>query len=105
MTQTMYFQLCLFSGQIASLLIGVASHWHALSSLTGMALKMRWVVEARREQDPFTAFTSCQHLVFIKSHCGVEVVVSPESDFKSNDVLSALLFCKTNELSLCNEKE
>lgn len=69
-----------------------------------MALEMRWVVEARRKQDPFTAFLN-QNLGFIKSHCGVEVVVNPEDDFKSSDVLSALLFCKTNELSLCNEKE
>lgn len=101
----MYFQPCLFSGQIASLLIWIASHWHARFSLTGMALEMRCVVEARRKQDPFIAFTSCQHLGFIKSHCGIEVVVSPDSSFKSNEVLSALLFCNTNEFSLCNEKK
>lgn len=70
-----------------------------------MALEMRCVVEARREQDPFILFTSSQHLGFIKSHCGFEVVVSPESGFKSSAVLSALLFCNANEFSLCNEEK
>lgn len=85
----------MFSGQIASLLIWVPSHWDGIRNEMGG--------RGKKEARPIHCFH--QHLGFIKSHCGVEVVVNPEDDFKSSDVLSALLFCKTNELSLCNEKE
>lgn len=70
-----------------------------------MALEMRCVVEARMEQDAFIPFTSSQHFGFIRTHCGVEVVVSPECGLKSSAVLSALLFCNANEFSLCNEEK
>lgn len=71
-----------------SLLIWVASHWHG-HFRNGIRNEVGG--KAKRKQDPFTAFTTCQHLRFIKSHYGIEEVVSPESDFKSNEVLSALV--------------
>lgn len=56
----------------------------------------------KKEATPIHCF---HYLGFIKSHCGIEMVIIPESGFKSSDVLSALLFCNTNEFSLCNEKK